>query len=680
MHRMLVLGICCLSLVFVVACANEEVSGPTALRSGIDFDGFDTTARPQDDFNGYVNGKWIEETDIPEDQGEWGSFRILRKESDERQRAIIEELAARTDLTPGTDEQRIGDFFSSYMDEERAEQLGADPLRSDIETILSAQSSAQLLAEGGRLRRYGLNSPLSMFIGQDLGDSTRYTAYFNQAGLSLPDRDYYFNEDQKFATIREGLANYAQSLFDLAGIGDAGDRGRAVLEIETQIAGRHWEAEDTRDAERTYNRYAVEDLDAVTNRFDWERYLRAIGLDGETEVVVRMPSYVEGLGELLESIALEDWRSYYVYGLLDRNAALLSDAFVQANFGFHGRLVNGREELLPRWRRATQLINGLIGEAVGRVYVERHFSPGSKARMEALVQNLIEAFGEAIEGLEWMTDDTKVSAQAKRDKFTYKIGYPDQWRDYSELAVAADDLLGNVWRGRAFEYDRNLGRLGGPVDRGEWYMTPQTVNAYHNANMNEIVFPAAILQPPFFDMGADDAVNYGGIGAVIGHEIGHAFDDQGRKFDGDGNLRDWWSDIDAAAFQERADRLIAHYAAFEPVAGLHVNGELTLGENIGDLTGLTLAYRAYLKSLNGQEAPVIDGLSGAERFFIGYAQIWRTKTRDETLRSNLLSDPHSPAAVRVNGPLVHVPAFYETFGVTEGDAMWLPVEDRVQVW
>lgn len=521
---------------------------------------------------------------------------------------------------------------------------------------------------------------MSMFIAQDLDDSTRYMAYFNQAGLSLPDRDYYFNEDEKFGAIREGLADYAQELFELAGIGEARGRGRAVLEVETQIAARHWEAEDTRDAERTFNRYGVEDLDELTNRFDWDRYLRAIGLDGETEVVVRMPSYVDGLGELLESISLEDWRSYYVYQILDRNAVLLSDAFVEANFEFHGRLVNGTEELLPRWRRATQLINGLIGEAVGRVYVERYFSPDSKARMEALVQNLIEAFGEAIEDLEWMTDDTKVSAQAKRDKFTYKIGYPDQWRDYSALAVAADDLVGNVWRGRAFEYDRNLGKLGGPVDRGEWYMTPQTVNAYHNANMNEIVFPAAILQPPFFDMGADDAVNYGGIGAVIGHEIGHAFDDQGRKFDGDGNLRDWWSDIDAAAFQERADRLIAHYAAFEPVAGLHVNGELTLGENIGDLTGLTVAYRAYLKSLNGEEAPVIDGLSGAERFFIGYAQIWRTKTREETLRSNLLSDPHSPSAVRVNGPLVHVPAFYETFGVTEGDAMWLPAEDRVQVW
>ncbi len=680
MIRVLLPGLCLLFPPVFVACANEEVPAPVTLRSGIDFDGFDTTARPQDDFNAYVNGRWIQETAIPEDQGEWGSLRILRKESDERQRAIIEELAAQADLTSGTDEQRIGDFFSSYMDEDHVEQLGIDPLRSDIEIILAMQSSAELMAEGGRLRRYGLNSPLNMFIGQDLDDSTRYLAYFNQAGLSLPDRDYYFNDDEKFTAIRDGLAHYAQELFELAGIGDAGLRGQTVLSVETQIAGWHWEVEDTRDAQRTFNRYDVDDLDELTGWVDWDLYLEAVGLEGETEVVVRMPSYVEGLGHLLENVSLEDWQSYYVYRLLDRNAELLSNAFVQANFEFRGRLVNGREELMPRWRRATQIINGLMGEAVGRVYVERHFPPEAKTRMEALVQNLIDAFGEAIEDLEWMSDDTKVSAQAKRNKFTHKIGYPDQWRDYSDLTVSADDLLGNVWRGRSFEYDRNLGKLGGTVDRGEWYMTPQTVNAYHNANMNEIVFPAAILQPPFFDMAADDAVNYGGIGAVIGHEIGHAFDDQGRKFDGDGNLRDWWSDIDAAAFQERANRLIAHYAAFETVAGLHVNGELTLGENIGDLTGLTLAYRAYLKSLNGEEAPVIDGLSGAERFFIGYAQIWRTKTRDETLRSNLLSDPHAPSAVRVNGPLVHVPAFYETFGVTEGDRMWLAVEERVQVW
>ena len=602
-NRVLLSGACFLLLLACAACSTEELPAVATPRSGIDFDGFDLTARPQDDFNAYVNGKWIEETAIPEDQGEWGSYRILRKNSDEQQRAIIEELARRTDLNPGSDEQRIGDFFSSYMDEERGEQLGVEPLRSDIETILGAGSSMELLAEGGRLARFGVNSPLRMFVTQDLDDSTRTIAYFNQSGLSLPDRDFYFSEGEKFTAIRQGLADYAQKLFELAGIEDAPSRGEAVLRVEALIAGNHWEVEATRDARRTYNRYDVADLDTVTDKVDWRAYLGAMGLGAATEVVVRMPSYVAGLGALLEDVALEDWQSYYVYRLIDGSAELLSDAFVQASFNFHGRLVSGREELMPRWRRATQLINRLMGEAVGRVYVERHFAPEAKARMEALVQNLIAAFGEAIEDLDWMTDDTKAKAEEKRNKLGYKIGYPDRWRGYTALTVSADDLVGNVRRARAFEYDRNLRKLGQAVDRGEWFLTPQTVNAYYSANMNEIVFPAAILQPPFFDMAADDAANYGAIGAVIGHEMGHAFDDQGRRFDGDGNLRDWWSDIDAEAFRERADRLIAHYAAFEPLAGLHVNGELTLGENIGDLTGLSIAYRAYLNSLGGGEAP-----------------------------------------------------------------------------
>jgi predicted metalloendopeptidase len=386
------------------------------------------------------------------------------------------------------------------------------------------------------------------------------------------------------------------------------------------------------------------------------------------------------LGRLLDEIPLEDWKSYYAFRVLDGRANYLSEAFVQARFDYRGRIVGGLVENQPRWRRGTQLINTLIGEAVGRVYVERHFPPAAKARMEEMVRNLLAAFGDGIDDLDWMTEETKVRAEEKRRKFTYKIGYPDEWRDYSALVIDRGDLLGNVQRGSAFEYDRELAKLGGPVDRKEWGMTPQTVNAYFNATMNEIVFPAAILQPPFFDMEADDAVNYGGIGAVIGHEIGHAFDDNGRNFDGDGNMQSWWNETDDQAFRARGDRLVEHFGRYEPVPGVNVNGRLTLGENIGDLTGVTIAYEAYLKSLGGVQAPVIDGLSGAERYFIGWAQIWRAKARDEQLRSQLLSDSHSPAEVRVNGPLLHVPAFYETFGVQPGDGMWLAPEERVKIW
>lgn len=667
-------------LLLTIACAACSTSAPE-LVSGIDFDGFDSTVRPQDDFNRYVNGRWIDTTEIPSDQSGWGAIQILRQASDENQRAIIEEAAARTDLVPGSDEQLIGDFFGSYMDTDRLEELGAEPVRDELDAVLAAQSLDELLAISARQRREGVGgSPIGFYVDQDLKDSSTYTIYLVQSGLTLPDRDYYLRDDAELVKIREALPGHAQTLFELAGIGNAEARGRAVLAVESKLAEYHWPAADTRDVEKIYNPYATADLPGLTANIDWPAYLEAAGVGGREQVIVGMPSYIEGLGSLARQIPLEDWKSYFAFRVLNARADILSDAFVQADFNFHGKLVSGLEEIQPRWRRGAQMLDGLIGEAVGKLYVERHFPPEAKARMEALVQNLVATFGDAIQELDWMTPETKARAQQKREKFTYKIGYPDKWRDYSSITARRDDLMGNVRQAAAFEYDRNLRKLDNPVDRAEWFMTPQTVNAYYNTNLNEIVFPAAILQPPFFNMDADDAVNYGGIGAVIGHEIGHAFDDQGRNFDGDGNMQSWWQDADDTAFRSRAERLVDHYGRFEPVQGVNVNGRLTLGENIGDLTGVTIAYRAYMKSLNGAPPPVMDDFTAAQRFFIGYAQIWRSKIRDESMRARLLSDPHSPPAVRVNGTLPHVPMFYEAFNLERGDGMWLPPDQRVKIW
>ena len=661
-------------------CFAQPAEDAAALASGVDLSGFDTSVRPQDDFDRYVNGRWIDTTEIPGDQGRWGAFDILRRASDENQRAIIEALAARTDLAPGADEQRIGGIFASFMDTPRLETLGATPVAEELEAVLAARSAADLLIASAAQRRVGLDGPLELFVYQDLGDSSRYTVYFAQSGLTLPNRDYYLREDAELVAIRNALPGYAQKLFELAGVADAQARGQAVLDVEMRLAAHQWPAEDARDVQKIYNVYAPADLPELSPSIEWPAFLAAAGVAGEDRIVIEMPSYTEALGRLLEEVPLEDWKSYYAFRVLDGRANYLSDAFVQARFDYRGRVVGGLDQNQPRWRRGTQLVNTLVGEAVGRLYVARHFPPEAKARMERMVRNLLAEFGDGIQRLEWMTEETKARAQRKRAKFVYKIGYPDEWRDYSALAVARDDLLGNVRRGIAFEYDRELAKLGGPVDRSEWSMTPQTVNAYFSPTLNEIVFPAAILQPPFFDMQADDAVNYGGIGAVIGHEIGHAFDDNGRNFDGDGNMQSWWNAQDDAAFRARGDRLVEHFERYEPVQGVNVNGRLTLGENIGDLTGVKIAYGAYLRSLGGAEPPVIDGFTGAQRYFIGWAQIWRSKARVEQLRSQLLSDPHAPAGVRVNGPLPHVRSFYEAFGVREGDGMWLPEAERVELW
>ncbi len=648
--------------------------------SGIDATALSKSVRPQDDFNAYVNGTWIRETEIPADKQTWGSFEILNEESEKNQRAIIEELSGSSSLAAGTDQQRVGGFYRSFMDTEALEKLGSRPVEEDLKKILSAESAEALLRLSAENRAFGIDSPLSLQVFPDLGDSTRYVVYFSQSGLTLPDRDYYFESGEKYETLRAALPGYAAKLFQLAGVPDFEARGRAVLEVERRLAEPQWRAEETRDVKKIYNLYARGDLRSVTERIDWSSYLESSDIGEVSHLVVAQPSYVTALGALLSEISLDDWKSYFAFRLLDGAAPYLSDAYVQARFDFSGRLVSGLEELPPRWQRGVRNVNALLGEAVGKLYVARHFPPEAKARMEELVVNLIETYGEAIQELRWMTEETKARAQEKRKKFTYKIGYPETFRDYSKLRIDPGDLVGNVKRANELELQRNLEKLGRPIDRSEWQMTPQTVNAYHDPTKNEIVFPAAILQPPFFNMAADDAVNYGAIGVVIGHEMGHAFDDQGRRFDGDGNLRDWWSEYDAAAYEESASTLVMQFEQFQALPDLNVNGKLTLGENIGDLTGIAIAYRAYLRSLGGKEAPVIEGFTGAQRFFIGYGQIWRSKFREDAMRQLVLSNPHAPPEFRVNGPLRNSPEFFDAFAVKEGDGMWLPPSERVKIW
>ena len=660
-----------------------EGNGESAVKSrtsGVEFDGFDKSIRPQDDFNGYVNGGWIEKTEIPADKPYYGSFTRLRDLSDERTRSIIEELGKRQGLPAGSEERKIGDLYASLMNEQLAEGLGDRPLQAEFQRIDAISSRKELTGELAELAKLGVYGPFALFVNVDSGDSTRYAVYLTQAGLGLPNRDYYLKKGEKFDKIRAEYPKYIARLFELAGFDRAGDRAKRIYGLEHGIALAQWAPEDNRDVSKTNNRIAVADLKTVSDKIEWDAFLADAGVTGEKSVFVRQPSYVAKLGTIFGETDLDTWKDYLRFHVLDEASPWLSQPFVTAHFDFSGRLINGLQEQRPRWQRAVQIVNGALGEAVGKVYVQRYFPPEAKARMIELVENLLNAYKVSIQNLDWMSPETKAQAEEKRAKFTYKIGYPDEWRDYSTLEIRRDDPIGNLERATRFEYERDLRKLGGPVDRNEWFMTPQTVNAYHNPRLNEVVFPAAILQPPFFNLEADDAVNYGAIGAVIGHEMGHAFDDQGRKTDGDGNLRDWWTDADAAAFQAKAKMLVDQYNQYSPVEGLNVNGQLTLGENIGDLTGVTIAYQAYHIALDGKPAPVIDGLTGDQRFFIGFAQIWRSKGRDEFIRRQVLTDPHSPAQFRAVGPLRNFEPFYKAFDVKPGDGMYLAPDKRVLIW
>ncbi|KFE69152.1 M13 family metallopeptidase [Hyalangium minutum] len=659
--------------------ANAAAQKATG-KLGIELKNFDPSVRPQDDFYKHVNGTWAKTATMPADRARYGTFIELAEKSENALKAIIEETAAQKDLQQGTDAQKVRDLYASFMDTQRIEQLGLEPIRADLQRVAALKSPNEYPALFAEFYRWGVPTPLAAFVGQDAKQATRYILYANQAGLGLPDRDYYFKQEPRFAEVRAAYQKYVEQLLALAGEKDAASAAKNIVDLETKLAEKSWDRVRNRDREATYNLKTVDELEKLTPGFAWKSYLKALGAENTPGVIVRQPDYFQALSEVLTKTPLPVMKQYLTYKLLDAYAPLLNKSFEDLNFQFRGKTLQGQEENRPRWKRGVEMVEFSLGEVVGKLYVERHFSPESKKRMVELVSNLRAAFKEGIEQLDWMSPATKAQAQDKLSKFNVKIGYPDKWRDYSKLEISSGDLVGNDKRATAFEIQRNMDKLGKPIDRTEWGMTPQTVNAYYNPSLNEIVFPAAILQPPFFDPEADDAVNYGGIGGVIGHEISHGFDDQGSRSDGDGNLRDWWTAEDKKAFEQRTSMLVEQYNSFKPIDQMSVNGKLTLGENIGDLSGLTVSYRAYKLSLKGQEAPVIQGFTGDQRFFFGWGQVWRSLFRDDYLRQMLVTDPHSPGPIRVNGVVRNMPEYIQAFGVKEGDGAWLPPEQRVKIW
>ena len=657
------------------------------LRSGIDLSHVETSVRPQDDLFGHVNGRWLAEYQMPGDRATDGAFRTLYDRAEEQVRELIMQAAAAA-APPGTDEQRIGDLYASFLDADAVEHRGVQPLLTELAAIAAAADPTALAAVIGVLQRTGVGGGVGLYIDTDSKNSSRYLVHVSQSGLGLPDESYY--RDEQHASILGAYPGHIAAMFALVFGGTAdeyAERAGRIVALETKIAAAHWDVVKRRDADLTYNLRRFADLAAEAPGFDWAGWIAALGTDPETvaELVVRQPDYLTAFAALWSGVDLADWKDWARWRLIHARAALLTEALVEEDFNFYGRTLSGTEQIRERWKRAVSLVEGLIGDAVGRLYVERHFPPDAKARMDVLVANLREAYRVSINDLDWMTPDTRQRALAKLDKFTAKIGYPAKWRDYSALVIDRDDLYGNVIRGTEVAFDREMAKLRGPVDRDEWFMTPQTVNAYYNPGMNEIVFPAAILQPPFFDAEADDAANYGGIGAVIGHEIGHGFDDQGAKYDGDGNLVDWWTDQDRTEFGSRTKKLIEQYDAYVPRdlqgrGDAHVNGAFTVGENIGDLGGLSIALLAYRLSLGDKEAPVIDGLTGVQRVLFGWAQVWRTKSREAEAVRRLATDPHSPPEFRCNGVIRNIDAFYDAFDVSADDALYLEPQQRVRIW
>lgn len=662
-------------------------SAGTEIKSGLVKKNSDPAVRPQDDLYLAVNGEWLRSTEIPADKSNYGAFTALDDLSRNRIRTLIEEAAAKTHAL-GTDAQKVGDMYRSFMNEAQIEKLGLKPLTAEIGAIRGLKTKDEIARQFGYLLQVGVQTPFGFDVDQDKKNSREYIASLNQSGLGLPDRDYYLVDEPRFKEGRTAYSAYIEKLFSLAGKTpeDASKAAKGIVDLETRIAEAQWSRVDLRDPEKNYHRMPISGLTDASPKFPWAAFLAGLGLSVQ-EIDLNQPSFAKAVGELLESASLETWKDYLELKLLDSYAIGLPAAFQKAHFELHGAAVAGIPQDKNRSDKAVDFIGGegagdfgILGDVVGKLYVEKYFPPEAKARMDQLVANLLHAFNEGIDDLTWMTAATKAKAKEKLSKYSTKIGYTEHWRDYSTLKISADDLIGNLIASRRYEYAFVVNKLGQPVDRSEWHMTPQTVNAYYNQSLNEIVFPAAILQPPFFDVAADDAVNYGGIGAVIGHEISHGFDDQGSRYDGDGNLKNWWTEEDQKAFQQLTQRLVAQYGAYEPLPGLHLNGSLTLGENIADLSGVAVAYRAYRLSLKGAQAPVVDGLTGEQRFFMGWAQVWQRKYRDAEMVKRIKTDPHSPSHFRAIGAPINSDAFAEAFGIKPGDKMYKAPEERIRIW
>ncbi|MBT8099960.1 MAG: peptidase M13 [Gammaproteobacteria bacterium] len=638
----------------------------------------DKSVHPGNDFFNYMNGAWLDKTEIPADKASYGGFGILADEAQEDVKVIIEESAS-GDFAMGSDEQKVGDLYNSYLDMDTRNAKSVGPLAPEFERIEAISSYDDLAVYFGSAVKRGYGVPFVLGQYADMKNPEYYMIYTWQAGLGLPDREYYFNKDERSETIRKKYVEHVQKIFDLAGEADSAPAAKTIMALETRMAAAHMKKELARDFAANYSKIPLAELNELMPNFNWDGYIEEVGIGDIDGLVVMMNDHMSELDKIIVDTDLDTWKTYLKWVALNTTAGRLNEALDKQNFEFYGKTLSGTEEQRAMWRRAVNTVNGTIGELVGKVYVKKHFPPEAKARMETLVANLINAYEKSIKELEWMSEETKLQALDKLSKFTPKIGYPDEWREY-DFDVRANDLFGNLERATIAEYERQLARQGGPVDRGEWGMNPQTVNAYYSPALNEIVFPAAILQPPFFNLDADEAVNYGAIGAVIGHEIGHGFDDKGSTFDGDGVLRNWWTDQDRAEFEKRTGKLVEQYSAYAPFDDLSVNGEYTLGENIGDLGGISIGLLAYKMSLDGKEPPVIDGFTGVQRVFLGFAQVWRNKYREEALRQLIQTNPHAPSMYRANGPVRNVPEWYEAFGVTEEHDLYLPPEERVKIW
>ncbi|ANH70927.1 peptidase M13 [Mitsuaria sp. 7] len=648
-------------------------------QSGLDLKGYDKTVRPQDDLFRAANGHWLSTTEIPADKSSYGAFHQLADLSDKRARSIIEDLSKKK-AKAGTVEQKIGDYYAAYMNTAAIDKAGLAPVKPLLDSITAIQTREQLATWLGAQTGV-VDLPVPLGIEADYQDPTINRLQTWQGGLGLPDRDYYLKkDDERLGKARGAYVDYLQKLAKAAGIADPAGSAQRVLALEERLAQVQWDKVELRDPQKTYNPMTPAELAQKAPGFDWNAFFTAASLPGLDKLSASQPSYLTGAAKILGEAPLDDLKLYLTFRAIDANASTLPKVYRDAHFAFHGAALTGAKSQLPRWQQAVGNVNGALGEAVGEVYVTRYFPAADKARMAELVNNLLASYKESIDKLSWMTPATKAQAQDKLSKYMVKIGYPDVWRDYAALTVKAGDPVGNNLRASIFEWKRQAAKASKPVDRREWLLTPQTVNAYYNPTLNEIVFPAAILQPPFYNTKADDAVNYGAIGAVIGHEISHGFDDQGSQFDGDGKLRNWWTDDDRKAFDAIGNRLVAQYEGYEPIAGKHLNGKLTLGENIADLSGLQIAYKAYLRSLGGKPAPVIDGYTGEQRFFMGWSQAWREKAREERKLQLLTIDPHSPPEFRANGAAVNHDGFHEAFKTKPGDKMFKSSEDRIRIW
>ena len=647
--------------------------------SGLNISSIDATIKPGDDFNLYANGNWINNTEIPADKSSYGVGTIVHEQSQTDVRAIIE-AASSGNFPQGSNEQKVGDLYQSYIDWDTRNKIGLTPLHHEFSQIDTIANHNELAVHFAVVNKLGYAIPFSLGQYVDFKNPNTYMQYTWQAGLGLPDREYYFLDDDASKEIRGNYLAHIEKMLTLAGLANPKAAAKDIFALETKLASHQMKKEQTRDMVALYNKIPTEDLTNIMPDFNWDGFLAQSGISDIDGVVITQLDYMKALNKIIKDTPIYTWQVYLKWGVINNTAAILTKKMDQQHFEFYGKTLRGVKTQLPMWRRGVRVVNENIGEVVGKVYVKNHFPPQAKARMEELVSNLIKAYKVSIENLDWMTPETKIQALDKLSKFTPKIGYPDIWKDYSDLTIKKDDLFGNLKRSRLVVYQQALDKQKGPVQKHEWAMTPQTVNAYYNPPLNEIVFPAAILQPPFFNLAAEDAVNYGAIGAVIGHEIGHGFDDAGSTFDGDGVLRNWWTEADKAEFKNRTAKLVAQYDEFEPLEGVKVNGTFTLGENIGDLGGLSISLKAYKMSLANKSAPIIDDFTGEQRVFLGYAQSWSKKYRDKALRNQINTDPHSPSMYRVNGVVRNVPEFYEIFGVKEGDKLYLAPDQRVKIW